>query len=100
MTKAKRKREYSKILAMVVIIFGFVVVQECFIMMVYLVRNSYTSTAAWLTAAVGLGEAVIGVGATNYFSLAKAQNTEGGVTFESAKAKGFKHEDSIDSPPI
>lgn len=86
---------------MLVIVFGFIIVQECFVMMWYLVKHSYTSTAAWLTAAVGLGEAVIGVGATNYFSLAKSQNTEGGVTYEAAKARGFKHDDySIDSPPI
>lgn len=73
--------------------------------MVYLVQNNYTSTAAWLTAAVGLGEAIIGVGVSNYFSLAKAQNTEGGVTYESAKAKGFVQTTtfvttSIESPPI
>ena len=90
-----RKIETSKVIAILVIVFGFVIVQECFAIMIYLVKNSYTSTAAWLTAAVGLGEAVIGVGATNYFNLAKAQNTVGGVTYESAKAKGFSEESTI-----
>lgn len=69
--------------------------------MVYLVHNKYTSTAAWLTAAVGLAEAVIIAGATNYFNLAKAQNTTGGITFESAKASNFKTDSEYtDSPPI
>ena len=60
----------------------------------------YTA-AAWLTAAVGVGEAVIIAGANGYFSLAKSDHQEGGITFEAAKAKNFGlAEDNIDSPPI
>lgn len=65
--------------------------------------NGYTAAAAWLTAAVGLAEAVIGVGAQCYFNLAKSDHREGGITFEAAKAAGFKestYTEYTDSPPI
>ena len=97
----KRKTETHKKIAAVVIAAGFVIVQECFALMYLCIRGGYTATAAWLTAAVGLAEAVIGVGAQCYFSLAKSDHKEGGITFEAAKAKGFKQESTYtDSPPI
>ena len=97
----KRRTETHKKIAAVVIAAGFVIVQECFVLMYLCIRGGYTATAAWLTAAVGLAEAVIGVGAQCYFGLAKSDHREGGITFEAAKAKGFKQESTYtDSPPI
>lgn len=72
-----------------VVIIGFLIVQECFILMYYCIKVGYNSTAAWLTAAVGLAEAVIGTGLTGYLSLCKTEHTEGGITFEAAKSKNF-----------
>lgn len=85
----KRRVEWHKIIALLVIFAGIVIVQECFVLMYLCVQNGYTATAAWLTAAVGLAEAVIGLGAKCYFDLAKSDHSEGGITFESAKAKNF-----------
>lgn len=63
--------------------------------------NGYTAAAAWLTAGVGVGEAIIIAGCNAYFSLAKSDHSEGGITFEAAKAKGFKQASTYtDSPPI
>lgn len=95
----KRKREWSKTITLAVILLGFAIVQECFVLMCLCITRGYTSTAAWLTAAVGLAEAVIGAGLTGYLNLCKSDHSEGGITFESAKAKGFV-EDTSASPPI
>lgn len=96
--KRRKKLEWHKIIALLVIIVGVVIVQECFVLMYLCITRGFTSTAAWLTAAVGLAEAVMAAGATGYFNLAKSDHKEGGITFEAAKAKGFT-EDSV-SPPI
>ena len=98
---SKKKRQGSKIVCLLVILAGFLIVQECLLLMYLCIRNGYTAAAAWLTAAVGVGEAVIIAGANGYFSLAKSDHQEGGITFEAAKAKNFGvAEDNIDSPPI
>ena len=95
-----KKREWSKALTLAVILLGFIIVQECFVLMYLCITRGYTSTAAWLTAAVGLAEAVIGAGLTGYLNLCKSDHSEGGITYESAKAKGFQQSDSLDSPQI
>ena len=61
------------------------------------IKDGYTATAAWLTAAVGVGEAVIIAGANAYISLCKSDHKSGGITFEAAKAKGFV-EDAAPTP--
>lgn len=98
----KHRREWSKVITLLVVLLGFGITQECFVLMVLCIVRGYTSTAAWLTAAVGLAEAVIGAGVAGYLSLAKSDHKEGGITFESAKAKGFEPtgESSNESPPI
>ena len=97
--KARKKLEWHKIIALLVIFTGVVIVQECFLLMYLCIRYGYTATASWLTAAVGLAEAVIGLGAKCYYDLAKSDHSEGGITFESAKAKGFTEGENA-SPPI
>ena len=96
----RKKKEWSKVIVLLVILLGFAVVQECFVLMDLCITRGYTSTAAWLTAAVGLAEAVIGAGLTGYLSLCKSDHSEGGITFEKAKAHGFTEDTNTDSPPI
>ena len=80
---------------------GFIVVQECLLLMFLCIRSGYTATAGWLTAATGVGEAVIIAGANGYLSLAKSDHKRGGITFEAAKAKDFlSNDENIDSPAI
>ena len=100
--KTKKKVEWHKIIALLVILLGFFIVQECFVLMYLCIKGGYTATAAWLTAAVGVAEVVIGAGATNYFALAKSDHSEGGITFEAAKAKNFitEEDNNSTSPPI
>lgn len=92
----------SKLVTFLTIIAGFLVVQECLILMYLCIKGGFTATAAWLTAAVGVGEAVIIAGANAYMSLCKSDHKEGGITFEAAKANGFEQSDGNDknSPSI
>jgi len=105
----KKKREYSKTITFIVVLFGFIIAQEALVLMGYCIKHDYTATAAWLTAAVGLAEAVIGAGLAGYLSLAKSDHRDGGITMEAAKANGFKeyigetdteNESDEQSPPI
>lgn len=99
-TKSKKKPEWSKLITGLVVLAGFVIVQECFVLMYICVRDGYSATAAWLTAAVGLAEVVIGTGFAGYMSLCKSDHKEGGITFEAAKAKGFAADTNKESPSI
>ena len=83
------KKEYSKIITSAVIAAGVMFIEECFVLMLLCILRGYTATAAWLTAAVGLAEAVIAAGLSGYLSLAKSDHSEGGITFEAARASGF-----------
>lgn len=98
----KRKLEWSKIVCVLAMLTGFLIVQECLFLMYLCIKGGYTATAAWLTAATGVGEAVIIAGANGYLGLAKSDHKRGGITFEAAKANSFQQteEDSIDSPAI
>lgn len=104
----KKKLEWHKIISLLTILAGLLIVQECLYLMYLCIINGYSSAAAWLTAAVGVGEAIIVAGCGYYFGLAKSDHKRGGITFESAKAKGFAEDTSStedeapnnDSPPI
>lgn len=95
----KKRLEWSKLVTLVVVIFGFIIAQECLVLMFYCIRNQYTATAAWLTAAIGIAEAIMGTGLAGYLSLCKSDHQAGGITYEAAKAKNFD-EGNIDSPAI
>ena len=100
--RRKRKIQWSKKVCLIAMIFGFTIVQECLFLMYICIKSGYTAAAAWLTAATGVGEAVIIAGANGYLSLAKSDHKRGGITFEAAKANNFvsSDEESIDSPAI
>jgi len=91
----KRKWEWSKIICLVGAVMGFLIVQECFYLMYRMIIAGYTATAAWLTAGVGVGEAVIIACINGYLSLCKVDHAAGGITFEAAKAKNFGADESI-----
>lgn len=100
--RKKRKIQWSKMVCLIAMIFGFIIVQECLFLMYMCIKSGYTAAAAWLTAATGVGEAVIIAGANGYLSLAKSDHRRGGITFESAKSSNFviSDEESKDSPAI
>lgn len=98
--KRRKRLEWHKIIALLTILAGFLVVQECIFLMYTCIIHGFTATAAYLTAGVGLGEAMIIAGCKYYFDLAKSDHREGGITFEAAKAKNFDAGNNLESPPI
>ena len=85
----KRRVEWHKIIALLTILSGVIIVQECLYLMYLCIINGYMAAAAWLTAGVGVGEGVIIAGCKAYFNLAQSDHKSGGITFEAAKAKNF-----------
>ena len=65
----------------------------------YCIRTGYTGALPWLTAMVGLPWTAHGVVCSCYLQMAKSDHREGGITFEAARAAGFR-QDSGDSPGI
>ena len=65
----------------------------------YCIRTGYTGALPWLTAMVGLPWTAHGVVCSCYLQMAKSDHREGGITFEAARAAGFR-QDSGDSPAI
>lgn len=91
--KKKNKIQWSKAGSFLTMIFGFGIVQECLYLMYLCIMNGYEATAAWLTAGVGVGEAVIIAGYNGYLSLCKVDHKDGGITMEAARANNFKQQE-------
>lgn len=74
---------------------GFVLAGLC-------IYTGYTGSLPWITAMVGLPWSAHGVICSFYLSMAKSDHSEGGITFEKAKANGFVEVDkgSQNSPAI
>ena len=104
MGKRRKKKEWSKCITTLVVAFGFIIVQECFVLMYLCIKYGYTSTAAWLTAAVGLAEAVIGTGLAGYLSLCKVDHSIGGIKYAKVdselKTIQNQQEETVNSPQI
>lgn len=99
--RSKRKIDWSKIICLLGILAGLIIVQECLFLMYLCIRSGYTAAAAWLTAATGVGEAIIIASINGYLGLAKSDHRKGGITFEAAQARNFRlEENNIDSPAI
>lgn len=98
-SEAKRTQSFSKKVTFLTLLFGFVIAQECLVLIAYAIFKGFSATAAYLTAAIGLSEAVIIGAQSSYISLNKKEKTVGGITYATAEARGFV-EESKDSPKI
>ena len=98
--RSGRKTDWSKKVCLMALLSGLFIVQECLLLMYFCIKSGYTAAAAWLTAATGVGEAIIIAGVNGYLGLAKSDHKRGGITFEAAKAAGFQQESNVDSQPI
>ena len=90
---------FSKKATFLTMLFGFIVAQECLVLIAYAIYKGFSATAAYLTAAIGLAEAVIIGAQSSYISLNKKEKTVGGITYAAAEARGFV-DHSQNSPPI
>ena len=99
--KFLKKVEFGKVVTSVVVGYSIILMQECLAIMVLCIIRGYAPSAAWLTAAVTASQATIAAALKWYLDYSGKQNSEGGITFETAKAKGFMDDsDNIDSPVI
>lgn len=94
--KTRKKIDFSKRMTRLAIVAGFVVAQECLALIGYAIYKDFVAPAAYLTAAVGLAEAIIAASLNFYISMAKKDHTVGGITYEASKAKGFIDNDTQD----
>lgn len=94
----KKSIPFSKRITRLVFWGGMAVIEQCLILIAYAIYKDFTATAAYLTAAIGLGQAMILAVASRYIGLAKAENTgesqtEGeGITYAKAKARDYEDE--------
>lgn len=99
--QTKKAREYSKQLVSDIRALLWVVTIGGLALAAYCIRTGYTGSLPWISAMVGLPWAAHGTVCSFYLSLCKSDHSEGGITFEAAKAAGFQQrEGSIDSPAI
>ena len=100
--KLKRKEDFSKKfindirpLLWIVTLGGLALAGLC-------IYTGYTGSLPWITGMVGLPWTAHGTICAFYLNMAKSDHSEGGITFEKAKAQNFieNETESINSPPI
>ena len=64
------------------------------------VHHGYIGGLPWIVTLVGLPWSAHGVVYACYLNMCKSDHSEGGITFESAKAKGFVEDPGWESPAI
>ena len=96
---APERQEFSKRLIADIRALLWVVTVGGLALAAYCIRTGYTGALPWLTAMVGLPWTAHGVVCAKYLDMAKSDHKAGGITFEAARAAGFR-QDSGDSPGI
>ncbi len=94
------KKDFSKRLISDIRWLLWVVTLGGIILAAYCVRKGYTGSLPWLSAMVGLPWTAHGVVCSFYLNMAKSDHSEGGITFESAKASNFEMDTSSDESPM
>lgn len=94
------KRDFSKRLISDIRWLLWVVTLGGIILATYCVRKGYTGSLPWLSAMVGLPWTAHGVVCSFYLNMAKSDHSEGGITFESAKASNFEMDTCSDESPM
>ena len=70
------------------------------ILAAYCIYKDFVGSLPWLSAMVGLPWSAHGVVCSFYLNMAKSDHSEGGITFEAAKAQNFGVDTSQDDVPI
>lgn len=98
-----KKLPFSKHITRLVFWGGFFIIQECIVLIAYAIHKDFTATAAYLTAAIGVAEAMIMAVTNRYIVLAQAENTGScnnqgeGITYASAMADQSKNNGTNES---
>lgn len=100
-SKHSKKPEFSKKLIADIRSLLWLVTVGGIVLAAYCIRNGYAGSLPWLSAMVGLPWTAHGVVCSFYLNMAKSDHREGGITFETAKAKSFVDDSaSVNSPAI
>lgn len=94
----KNKPEFSKKLIRDIRVLLWVITISALVLATYCIYKTYLGSLPWLSAMVGLPWTAHGVVCSFYLNMAKSDHSEGGITFESAKASNFSG--SENSPSI
>ncbi len=96
----KGNMDYSKKLSQDIRQLLWVVTAGGLLLAFYCVYRGFTGALPWVSAMVGLPWTAHGTVCSFYMNLCKSDHSEGGITFEAAKATGFVQQRSNDSPAI
>lgn len=66
----------------------------------YCIYSGFVGSLPWLSAMVGLPWSAHGIVCSFYLNMAKSDHSEGGITFEAAKAQNFGVDTSQDDVSI
>lgn len=91
MAGRKRRTQYSKQLVSDIRRLLWVVTCGGLALAALCIWRGYVGSLPWLSAMVGLPWTAHGVVCTAYLGVAKADHTEGGITYEAAKASGWEN---------
>lgn len=94
------KKDFSKRLISDIRWLLWVVTLGGIVLAAYCVRKGYTGSLPWLSTMVGLPWTAHGVVCSFYLNMAKSDHSEGGITFESAKASNFEMDAGSDESPM
>ncbi|MCC8066635.1 MAG: hypothetical protein LIO94_05975 [Clostridiales bacterium] len=95
-----KQPEFSKRLVLDIRVLLWIVTLGGLILAGWCIWKGFTASLPWLSAMVGLPWSAHGVVCSFYLNMAKSDHSEGGITFETAKATGFQQQDNWQSPEI
>lgn len=99
-----QKTDFSKRLISDIRVLLWVVTVGGLLLAAYCIRSGFTGSLPWVSAMVGLPWAAHGTVCSFYLNMAKSDHSQGGITYEAAKAANFnvpqEPEGSVDSPAI
>lgn len=96
---ARKEKDFSKRLVLDIRALLWVVTVGALLLAAWCVRRGYTGSLPWLSAMVGLPWSAHGVVCSFYLNMAKSDHSEGGITYETAKAAGFGQSAGSDESP-
>jgi hypothetical protein len=97
--KTKKEKDYSKGMISDVRELLWVVTIGGLVLAFYCIHKGFTGSLPWIGSMVGLPWAAHGTICSFYLNMCKSDHSEGGITFEKAKANNFEPED-WESPEI
>lgn len=92
----KKPLDYSKRVVRDIRALLWVVTAGGLILAAYCIYKDFVGSLPWLSAMVGLPWSAHGVVCSFYLNMAKSDHSEGGITFEAAKAQNFGVDTSQD----